>query len=579
MNTTDIRKAFILQGYTGIGLEKSNQEDQLEKGGKRATIGEVRTWDGRKVVKHADGWVLLNEKSGRHILSLPGGKEVPAEEHHVSHAREHIAKHEKGQGQNNDSFDKTMKHLKENTKEENIGYSHTIGGSTRYSKPDESKEQFHDRISHDVYQELSKQPETEEQVNVKRLGEVEPSNSEEYRQDLESIVDTVNSSGILPRDVKAKIVNGSSHYEYGSPEVDFPKVVFSEKISIKKPFKATREVTVHHGTIYDGEIFTSDWDNSLSKDICIKVGNLLGFTILDGDEILDTRTPDDKFNDELIPSLEEDARRTKVEKVDTEYSKKYKRQKYTSKPIKEGDTFLYPYSDKPGRVGVSKILENGTVLVGEYDWASVGDNYTRTGRNIFYPLKAAQSSFDELEEKKFEKKEDIKEITHNILHELKFDSIKGGDLKNNIAATELGRALKRLKDITRKYSVSDSSVGAGGFSGANSLSMRSSQSGTPVDIEFNGTSYGGSYGIDRPYLVGVKVGGALSHEKSEAIRQAASFLLSKYEFHIPEAKYHGGVDRRDGTNYSTVYLSSPVGEGSSYYKLPDHLVSTIRKEI
>lgn len=67
-------------------------EGNLEKGGKRAQVGEIRIWDGVKYVKHAEGWVYL-KKNGSHGIERPGGKREPAEPHHIDHHKEHIDKH------------------------------------------------------------------------------------------------------------------------------------------------------------------------------------------------------------------------------------------------------------------------------------------------------------------------------------------------------------------------------------------------------------------------------------------------------------------------------------------------------
>lgn len=66
-----------------------SQENDLEKGGKRAFIGEVRKYNGQDWVKHQDGWVLLHS-SGNHILERPGGKREKASDDHVSHAKQHL---------------------------------------------------------------------------------------------------------------------------------------------------------------------------------------------------------------------------------------------------------------------------------------------------------------------------------------------------------------------------------------------------------------------------------------------------------------------------------------------------------
>lgn len=68
----------------------SNSEELLEKGGKKAFIGEVRTYSGQKWVKHQDGWVHVSEKGGKHILERPGGKREEANEFHVAHAITHL---------------------------------------------------------------------------------------------------------------------------------------------------------------------------------------------------------------------------------------------------------------------------------------------------------------------------------------------------------------------------------------------------------------------------------------------------------------------------------------------------------
>lgn len=68
-----------------------SQENDLEKGGKRAFIGEVRNYSGQDWVKHHDGWVLVHA-SGNHILERPGGKREPASKEHVDHANKHMDK-------------------------------------------------------------------------------------------------------------------------------------------------------------------------------------------------------------------------------------------------------------------------------------------------------------------------------------------------------------------------------------------------------------------------------------------------------------------------------------------------------
>jgi len=66
-----------------------SQENDLEKGGKRAFIGEVRNYSGQDWVKHHDGWVLVHP-SGKHLLERTGGKREPASKEHIDHARKHL---------------------------------------------------------------------------------------------------------------------------------------------------------------------------------------------------------------------------------------------------------------------------------------------------------------------------------------------------------------------------------------------------------------------------------------------------------------------------------------------------------
>ena len=77
-------------------------EDTLEKGGKRATIGEVRNWGNEKWVKHQDGWVKVNTIGDKpHLLERPGGKREQASEGHVSFAKQHLERHQRETGGGN----------------------------------------------------------------------------------------------------------------------------------------------------------------------------------------------------------------------------------------------------------------------------------------------------------------------------------------------------------------------------------------------------------------------------------------------------------------------------------------------
>jgi len=87
MDFNSIRKAKserLLQSFI---------QPELEKGGKRAVVGEVRLWGNEKWVKHEDGWVNVNEKSGKATLEHPGGKRSAAQQHHIDHHKSSMEKH------------------------------------------------------------------------------------------------------------------------------------------------------------------------------------------------------------------------------------------------------------------------------------------------------------------------------------------------------------------------------------------------------------------------------------------------------------------------------------------------------
>lgn len=81
-----LQKAHLLQSFQS----ENTPYDLLEKGGKRATIGEVRTWGNEKWVKHQDGWVHVHPKTGKATIEKPGGKRETASEEHIQHHKIHI---------------------------------------------------------------------------------------------------------------------------------------------------------------------------------------------------------------------------------------------------------------------------------------------------------------------------------------------------------------------------------------------------------------------------------------------------------------------------------------------------------
>lgn len=82
MNFLEERKRNILESY--------KQPDVFEKGGKRAQIGEVRIWGGVKYVKHQEGWVTFNQKTGKgSVYGSDGKKKMDANHSHIGHFVEH----------------------------------------------------------------------------------------------------------------------------------------------------------------------------------------------------------------------------------------------------------------------------------------------------------------------------------------------------------------------------------------------------------------------------------------------------------------------------------------------------------
>ena len=69
-------------------IQKS-EEPQIQKGGKRAEIGEMRIYGGQKWVKHMDGWVHVSENGQKALLEKPGGKREAAQTHHIEHYQKH----------------------------------------------------------------------------------------------------------------------------------------------------------------------------------------------------------------------------------------------------------------------------------------------------------------------------------------------------------------------------------------------------------------------------------------------------------------------------------------------------------
>lgn len=159
-----------------------------------------------------------------------------------------------------------------------------------------------------------------------------------------------------------------------------------------------------------------------------------------------------------------------------------------------------------------------------------------------------------LAKQRFDDTESKNELVHNLLEELNFKKIKGGNLSELKVQKELKDNIKLLKDIAEKYREQDSSVPAGGFSGANSSTMSSSRSGQPVLWEFNGSHGNGTDSI--PFLVQIKIGGGLDYKINTALVEVASQFLKKYTFKSDLGTSY--VTTTSGTNWSSAILTAPT---------------------
>ena len=155
---------------------------------------------------------------------------------------------------------------------------------------------------------------------------------------------------------------------------------------------------------------------------------------------------------------------------------KYKKDKFVSTPIEVGKIFLKS-DPKPGYYNylmVQKIEGNDvTVVYCDVDW--IGDDRLRSrctiGNPFIMKLKDIQKRIDELDKEKHEKDQSFKEKVYNLSKEIGIDKVKGGDLNSIKVVNELKKSLMKLKEIGNNFSVKDSSIPTGGFSGANSLTM------------------------------------------------------------------------------------------------------------
>jgi len=281
-DSSDLEKAFSI-------LSESSFSNQIEKGGKRATIGEVRTWGGEKWVKHQDGWVHVHPTTSKATLEKPGGKRETASEDHVNHYKKVFDEH-KGMDTEEKKHADMVKHTHENMSDE--AFKDSFGITKEESKKliKEKNSKLHDYV---FSEQKTSVDSTKEEGNEVKENQIDYSNEpdpihepESYHTFLQTIVDKLNDSKLIPStlgkitNIKAKISNGDAFYNYSSPMVDYPKITIRGNYILKKPFKQSKEVAAHVATILHGEIITSDFTSN-SLEVCLKLGKELNLPVFD----------------------------------------------------------------------------------------------------------------------------------------------------------------------------------------------------------------------------------------------------------------------------------------------------------
>jgi DNA-binding transcriptional ArsR family regulator len=239
--------------------------------------------------------------------------------------------------------------------------------------------------------------------------------------------------------------------------------------------------------------------------------------------------------------------------------KTFKRKKFVSIPVKEGDYFF----DKPNAKGgyynyrLVKLVDGNvtTIVIADRDY---NGSISVKSEPFTISTKYVQNVIDDSRKEQFEKEQNIEEGVFKLSKEIGADKVKGGDLNIPKVRAQLYETLKNLASFEKN--VKDSSVAAA----PNSMTFRASQSGTAISVDTNNVQRGGYYDGDTPYILQVKVGGALSSEKQRIIMRVLQDLLSKYTFttELGSSK----VKETGGTNWSSVMLTAPRN-GNSYSTL------------
>ena len=247
---------------------------------------------------------------------------------------------------------------------------------------------------------------------------------------------------------------------------------------------------------------------------------------------------------------------------------RFQKQKFTSTPVKEGDIYYDCINAKAGYYNyrVIKKIEGNYATVEIWDTGVQGKGHS-LGRPHTVSLESIQKCVDKVAKEKLEQGEIVRKMVHQISQKIGLGKIAGGSLSNPSTVKELKRALLKLRDASEKFRVADKSTPAGGFSGANSATMTSSQSGTPIRLEFNDVHRGGYYAGSTPFLVQIQVGGGLDYNLRKALLEVGKNLLKKFTYETDWGK--SSVRDTDGTNWSSVMLTAPqkYEEGGSRFQI------------
>lgn len=154
-----------------------------------------------------------------------------------------------------------------------------------------------------------------------------------------------------------------------------------------------------------------------------------------------------------------------------------------------------------------------------------------------------------------------------ILEEIGFNKLKGGDIIKN--HKELVTILTKLKTYFDDVS-SDSMPASVGWSGT----ARAYRSGKSLKVLTNGMKSGGRYGFNRQYMIMLQIGGALPDDTKQILKIICKSILDKYNMKSDLGS--STVESSDGTNWSSVFLVAPSGNGY-YTPLPKSIADKFDK--